>query len=235
MTHAIPYGSAHLIFSLERRTRKTLAIHVYPSGAVSVIAPFDAPLEKIHEKVKKRAAWITRQKLFFQQFQPGRTPQLYESGAACRYLGRQYRLKVQMSIRERVAMSGGTIVVYTHTPKRSERVQRLLEDWQRQKAKERLHERVKAVLERFPDPDAVTPTGIIIRSLDARWGSMTPAGNLVLNPRLIGASVPCIDAIITHELCHRVHPNHSPAFWRFLNQVYPEWQKYKTKLERDLC
>ena len=103
------------------------------------------------------------------------------------------------------------------------------------RAKERFKARLKAALERFPDPALVTPKGMIVRSLESRWGSMTAAGNLVLNWRLIHASTQCIDYVITHELCHLIHANHGKEFWNLLARVFPEWEKYKNKLENDLC
>jgi hypothetical protein len=112
--------------------------------------------------------------------------------------------------------------------------QELLEAWFVLHAKERLHARLHAALERFPDPALVTPKGMIVRSLESRWGSMTAAGNLVLNWRLIHASTQCIDYVITHELCHLIHANHGKEFWHLLARVFPEWEKYKNKLESDL-
>jgi predicted metal-dependent hydrolase len=30
-----------------------------------------------------------------------------------------------------------------------------------------------------------------------------------------------VDYVIAHEMCHRLHPNHSPAFWQTLTDAYP--------------
>jgi predicted metal-dependent hydrolase len=233
--HTIPYGSKELSFFLKRRERLTLAIHVHPDMSVEVVAPPNSDLEKIYAKVRNRARWITRQLSFFRQFHPKKSERKFESGETHRYSGRQYRLKIEPSIKSGVSISGGFIVVKTHYPKRSKHTKELLEAWFVVRAKERFKARLHAALERFPDPALVTPKGMIIRTLQSRWGSMTVAGNLVLNWRLIQASSQCIDYVITHELCHLIHANHSKEFWNLLAQVFPEWEKYKNKLERDLC
>lgn len=61
----VAYGEGQIAFRLERRDRKTLAISVKPDTHVEVVAPTDAPLEKIFEKVRKRAAWIKTAALLF--------------------------------------------------------------------------------------------------------------------------------------------------------------------------
>jgi predicted metal-dependent hydrolase len=233
--HTIPYGSKELCFSLQRKDRSTLAIHVHPDMSVEIVAPLNADLEKIYAKVRKRARWITRQVYFFRQFHPKKSERKFEPGETHRYLGRQYRLKLIPSIQSDVSLSGGFIVVKTHYPKRAKHTQELLEAWFVLRAKERFKARLQVALERFPDPDLVTPKGMIVRSLESRWGSMTAAGNLVLNWRLIHASTQCIDYVITHELCHLIHANHGREFWNLLARVFPEWEKYKNKLESDLC
>jgi predicted metal-dependent hydrolase len=30
-----------------------------------------------------------------------------------------------------------------------------------------------------------------------------------------------VDYVIAHEMCHRLHPNHSPDFWQTLSDAYP--------------
>ena len=64
---------------------------------------------------------------------------------------------------------------------------------------------------------------------------MSPAGRLLLNLRLIQAPVDAIDYVITHELCHIAEPHHGPAFFELLEQVMPDWERRKNRLERALA
>jgi predicted metal-dependent hydrolase len=59
-TLQLTYGGGQIAFRLVRRNRNTLAISVNPDAGVEVIAPMGASLEKIFEKVRKRAPWIQR-------------------------------------------------------------------------------------------------------------------------------------------------------------------------------
>jgi predicted metal-dependent hydrolase len=90
----LSYGEGLIEFQLERRDRKTLAISVKPDLGVEVVAPVDAPMERIFDKVRKRAPWIQKQLRFYAQFQPWTPKRQYLSGETHLYLGRQYKLKV---------------------------------------------------------------------------------------------------------------------------------------------
>ena len=37
-----------------------------------------------------------------------------------------------------------------------------------------------------------------------------------------------IDYVIVHELCHLIHVDHSPKYWRTVKSLYPD---YKEKVE----
>lgn len=87
-------------------------------------------------------------------------------------------------------------------------------------------------LERFPQPEAYRPAGLVIRQLSHRWGSMSPSARLLLNRRLIQAPMDAIDYVITHELCHIREPYHNGAFFRLLDRVMPDWERRKRRLER---
>jgi predicted metal-dependent hydrolase len=100
------------------------------------------------------------------------------------------------------------------------------------RAQIKFRERVELNLERFASPEAFRPAGLTIKSLAQRWGSMSPAGRLLLNRRLIQAPVDTIDYVITHELCHIAEPHHGAAFFSLLGRVMPDWEKRKLKLER---
>jgi predicted metal-dependent hydrolase len=101
-----------------------------------------------------------------------------------------------------VKLIRGFIVVQTHRPTRPEVTRELLEAWYRDRAHIKFPERIELCLGLFPDPEAFRPKGLIVRQTRQRWGSMSPAGRLLLNRRLVQAPVDAIDYVITHELCH---------------------------------
>ena len=78
--HAISYGERKLVFSLERRDRKTLEIGICPTMTIEVVAPIDAALDDIKAKVSKRASWICEQLRFFEQFQPTTPDETLDTG-----------------------------------------------------------------------------------------------------------------------------------------------------------
>lgn len=231
----IEYGGRRIDFTVVRRRRKTLEIAVEPDASVVVTAPLDAPIEAIAGKVRKRAAWVRRQQRFFSRFLPRTPPRRYVAGETHLYLGRPYRLKVVRDGRPGVQMVRGFIIVRTREPNRPEVTKRLVEAWYRKRARAKFAERLEASLARFPDPDAFRPTALIVRRMEKRWGSLSPAGRLLLNPRLIEAPVDTIDYVIAHEICHMAEPNHGEAFHRLLDRVMPDWVGRKGRLEERMA
>lgn len=228
----IEYGEHRIVCNLERRPRRTLEIAVEPDMTVSVVAPLNASIEAVETRLHKRAAWILRQQRYFMQFMPRTPERLYVSGETHLYLGRQYRLKVIENIQQRVALTRGALLVHSPRPKNSQVTQEIVESWFRECAKVKFAERLVVSVDRFPAPETFTPVALIVRHLPQRWGSMTPAGRLILNRRLVHAPVDAIDYVITHELCHMAEPHHGPAFFALLDRTLPDWRKRKDRLER---
>lgn len=231
-SYFVEYGQNAIEFTVCRRDRKTLEIAVEPDTSVIVAAPFDACVEAIQEKVRKRGAWVRRQQRYFAQFLPRTPERFFVSGETHLYLGRQYRLKVVPHIQADVKLIRGFIVVQSHKPRRPEVTRDLVEEWYKERAHLKFKDRLEVNLSRFPDPDSYRPAGLIVRQLQQRWGSMSPSSRLMLNRRLIQAPVDAIDYVITHELCHITEPHHGGAFFELLGRVMPDWEKRKTRLER---
>lgn len=233
--HNVQYGEHRIDFTIVRRERATLEIAVEPDASVVIAAPKDAPLAAIEEKVRKRAAWIRRQQLYFIQFLPRTPDRRYVAGETHLYLGRQYRLKVVPHVQAGVKLLRGFIVVQTHRPEQTEVTRELVDAWYRQRAQAKFAERLEINLLRFPFPENFRPNGLIVRQLRQRWGSMSPASRLLLNRRLIEAPLDAIDYVITHELCHIAVPHHGPEFFELLDSVLPDWPKRKNRLEQRMA
>ena len=225
---SIQYGSSVIGYSIEYTNRKTLGISVHPDGSVSLRAPLDAGRESIQERVRKRASWILRQKRYFESFGPHTTQRRYVSGESHLYLGRQYMLRITPSDVNAVHYQSNIIEVECRH-RRDAGV--LLLTWYRQRAKVKFPEYAQPIIEQF-SVYGVKPKSISIRRMEKRWGYCTKDGQIYLNPRLICAPRCCIEYVITHELCHLVHRNHTKAFYALLTKEMPHWEKWKAKLER---
>jgi predicted metal-dependent hydrolase len=233
--YSVEYGAVSIDYTVARRKRETLEIAVEPDSKVSVVAPISASTECIRKKVRKRAPWILKQQKYFDQFKPRTPGKRYLSGETHLYLGRQYRLKVVQSELPSVKLLRGRIIVGNPVPTDRAETKRLLDEWYETKARTKLPERIDACLGLFSRPALVTPSGFGIRKLQKRWGSMSKTKRLLLNVRLIQASVDAIDYVITHELCHIAEPNHGPKFYRLMHRAMQDWKKRKEKLERLLA
>jgi predicted metal-dependent hydrolase len=64
-----------------------------------------------------------------------------------------------------------------------------------------------------------------VSNMDARLGSCTKGGTtdgqIRLSDKIKHWPDWVIDYVIAHELMHRTHPNHSPAFWSELRAAFP--------------
>lgn len=85
-------------------------------------------------------------------------------------------------------------------------------------------------------PWGVRMPQVKLRDMKSRWGSCAyQKGVITLNQRLWNAPHPCLEYVALHELCHFVHPNHSPAFRRLLTDLMPDWKARKAALEQWNC
>jgi predicted metal-dependent hydrolase len=227
MKESIDFGSKTIDFRLIFSDRKSLGITITPEMEVIVKAPGNAPIERIKEKVIKKAPWIIKQQGFFLSFLPRTPEKRYISGETHLYLGRQYRLKVIEAKSNSVHFRGRFFEVQIR--KRSN-AKSMLKQWYRERAKMKFAEIAEPWILRFEKYN-VKPDAIYLQKMPKRWGSCTPKGKIILNPELIKAPKPCIEYVIIHELCHLVHPNHTNSFIQLQEKTMPDWEKWKMKLE----
>ncbi len=220
-------------FDLMYNDRKDLAIQVHPDNSVLVKAPTGKSIADVLKRVQRRAAWVVKQQDYFDKFHPLPTEREYVNGETHVYLGRQYLLKVIESERDEVKLVGRYLRVYSSPVWNKKKVGKLVWAWYRDHAQRILNHRLDICLEVALRMGLSEPE-VRFRQMRRRWGSCAKSGIITLNTELAKAPVHCIDYVITHELCHQKYKNHSPAFYRLLTKLMPDWEKRKVRLEKVL-
>lgn len=224
------YGRS-ITFQLKRADRRTLAITVEPDRRVVVTAPNEADIELVDLRVRRRAQWIRRQQKHFDSLPPPMSPRRWISGETHRYLGRQYRLKVISASETSVRLAGRFFQVVVPDSDDAQAVSAAMNAWYVTHARVILLERLLRLLQRSAWLRLPVPH-LTVRRMRLRWGSTTAGSRVCLNVDLVKMPLGCIDYVIAHELAHLKVQNHSAPFWRLLGQLYPEWERWRDKLDQ---
>ena len=227
MSGEIKYGTILIQYSVKFTNRKTLGITVTPEGKVLLNAPLDSSLELIESKLLKRAGWIVKQQSYFRSFGVHTPPKRYVNGESHYYLGKQYMLKVTKGKPNSAKYKGRYFEIICS---QKSKAQDLMKEWYREHAKIKFAEIAEPIIIRF-SKYGVEPSSIYVQEMGNRWGSCTLKGKIILNTELIKAPKPCIEYVITHELCHLLHKDHTKAFFELLETEMPDWRRWKNKLE----
>ncbi len=228
----ISYGKTEIDYKLLMMDRKSLEIAVHPDKSVVVKAPSNATLEAIEEKVKKRARWIKRQIAYFNHFAPRTPERKYVGGESHLYLGRKYRLKIEVSDNDKVLLKNGYFFIQS-TSDQPEHIKELMDSWYKKRANIHLEKIFGDCWEAFKKGDFNKPL-LKLKKMEKRWGSLSRKGQLTLNVNLIKTPRECIEYVVIHELCHLIHHNHGIEFYKILDRAMSDWIKRKHKLEMAL-
>ncbi|MFO8742151.1 SprT family zinc-dependent metalloprotease [Legionella pneumophila serogroup 1] len=227
------YGDERIYFNRVPRDKNctNVLIKINPDCKITVAAPEDAKDEDVIIAVKKRSRWIYRQLEYFRKQQEHLTPRKYISGESHYYFGKQYLLKVIESPDEMqgVKLLRGKLEVLVKQ-KSPETVKNLLVIWYKNRARETFPKIMSDMLDQTLWVAERPP--LRIQAMKTQWGSCSPNGVITLNYHLVKAPKQFIQYVILHELCHLAEHNHSERFYRLMQQVMPDWEKAKERLDK---
>lgn len=75
---------------------------------------------------------------------------------------------------------------------------------------------------------------VTFRYMSSRWGSCNSKGNLSLNTALVYLPQRLVEYVLVHELCHLKYLDHSPLFWRLVEQHLPRTPALRGELKQYL-
>ncbi|MEZ8236799.1 M48 family metallopeptidase [Vibrio splendidus] len=148
----------------------------------------------------------------------------YVSGESLPYLGRNYRLKVLKGDLAPTKLLNGRITVTVPDPStQTHYIHRALTNWYKRHADKKIREKVR----RYESLVGVETGVVRTKEFKSRWGSCTPYGDLEFNWVIVMAPNRVVDYVVVHELCHLIHHDHSPQFWKEVERVMPDYKEHK--------
>lgn len=160
-------------YDLYRSDRQTLEISVQPNGTVSVTAPHDTNLKQIEEKIGKRILWIERNIREINQLPQPLAARQWVSGETHRYLGRQYRLKVEMGEPISISLKGAFFNILVPNKTDVSLIREEMELWYRNHARPIFEQRLSQCLQVSKPFLGIERADLVVRKMKTRWGSCT--------------------------------------------------------------
>lgn len=223
------YESKKIEFNVVYSKRKTLSIKIEPPGYITVAAPYRASEEAIIDVVRKRGDWIQRKLLELQERENLKKVHNFIDGEDFLYLGLNYslRLIINNSIKKPKIWLEEDLLYIELKEDNPSYIKPLLEKWYREKALEKISERIDYYSKYFNRK----PSKIVVKEQKKRWGSCNSRGELFFNWRIVMAPLRILDYIVVHEMSHMVHLNHSKDYWEFVSTILPDYKDHKSWLK----
>ncbi|MBY6951036.1 M48 family metallopeptidase [Clostridium botulinum] len=216
------FGTKHIEFTVKFSNRKNLAIEVETNGEVNVVAPIGVSEEEIIKRVKSKATWIVQKQYEVRNINVNKINREAVNGESYLYLGRNYTLQLMRKEyinKIEVKLFRGKFIVTTPT-KDEEKIKVALEEWYREKALQKINDRIKYYKPFFNKE----PKVIKVKEQKKRWASCTSKNELLFNWRCAMAPAYIIDYIVVHEMCHMYHKDHSKEFWNMICGIMPDYE-----------
>jgi len=225
---AIEYIDSNGIIAEVKRTSRTKSATItVEEGKVCVVVPRQLESERITKLLKDKNRWIKEKIALHREAQPTSTKQ-FVSGESFSYLGRNYRLKVLQGNYQPIKLTNGRFTITLRAgADNPDLIQDSLFSWYKQHAEIKLTEKAK----RYAEMMGVKFNSVGLKTYRSRWGSCSVEGDITFNWKIIMAPNRIVDYVVAHELCHLIHHDHSPKFWREVERIMPNYAECKDWLK----
>jgi predicted metal-dependent hydrolase len=225
----IDLAGRDIAFTLRRSQRRSLSMTIDRRG-LTVSIPTRVSLRETEAFMRERAGWII-EKLDEWAQRPVAASTAIHDGMSVPVLGEPCRVIWRAGSNRTRWVEGMNSRELHLQLRRSEDAPKLLLHGLQTFALEYFCGRVDEygfLLQRIA-PDVALPA-VRLSSARTRWGSCSRLSGIRLNWRLIHLPQAQIDYVVAHEVAHLLEMNHSPRFWRVVEQLKPDFEVAKAEL-----
>jgi len=212
-------------YTLKRsKKRRSIGLRIDDHG-LTVSVPLRTSEKWLQGVLQEKANWVVEK---LDGWQSKKTPPIvWAAGASIPFRGEAFTLKLTSKVRgSRLLLSGEELFVPIGEDADEGRIEKAVKLWYKSVALNVF----KECVEYFAPLMNARPSEIKLTSASTQWGNCNEQGVVRLNWQLVKMPLPLIDYVVVHELAHLHEMNHSPAFWRVVESVCPDYKKYRAEL-----
>ena len=209
---------------------KNVHLSVYPpAGRVHISAPKRMSLETIRVFAISKLSWIKQQQRHLRE-QERETQRGFLDRESHYVWGRRYLLKVvEQDVGSGVETRHDTLLLLVRPGASDEAREAVVAGWYRRLLKTA----AQPLVEIWEPRLSVTVNRFFVQEMKTKWGSCNRnAGTIRLNTELAKKPRECLEYIVVHEMIHLLEPKHNARFTDLLNGFMPQWQHYRSILNR---
>lgn len=198
-------------YSIVRSARKSVCVQISNENKISVLCPWSMPVKAVEEFLDTKEAWIEKIVLHNSKILAANDEVI------------EYR---------KIYVNGKTVPLIFGTDKKIGEDEVSITDKNDLFGlyKEFFQEKLTARVTELAMAAKLNSNDIIIKDYSGRWACCDAKNNLIFNYKLFMLSDDLQDYVIIHELCHTICRNHSPAFWRLVSEILPDYKQQNKKL-----
>lgn len=203
--------------------RRTLGLTVERDGELVIAAPASADEATLSAFVREKRLWIYRKLAEKAELHRSVPRKEFVDGEGFLYLGRSYRLKLVDEQDAPLKLVNGRFRLRRDDlPDARNTFIR----WYRARGQQWLTAKVRSYTDRME----VAPSQVRVQDLGYRWGSCGKGEALYFHWKTILLPQSIVEYVVVHELAHLHIPHHTPAFWRRVERVMPDYERRKNWL-----
>lgn len=221
-----------ITYELERKAVKNINLRIRSNETIYVSANPRVPQSRIDAFIQGEQTFISRSLEHMQHLKKQQPPLQLQTGDVLYIEGQELTLRIHTGSPTQADIEDSTLHLTLPHPEDFNNRARLYHTFLKSQAAVYF----PSILERMCTlavPYGISRPNFRLRLMKSRWGSCLPIKKIVtLNTYLAIMPEACVEYVVLHELCHFIHPNHSPRFYALVQEMMPDWRERRAAIKK---